>query len=101
MKPNQAPQTRIAKWSVARAKRALGRYDEALAEQRALEAELKAIGEEDGFVYEELGELLLQRGEVDAAREYFGRAYDLLSKDTWFPENEPARMARMKELGGR
>ena len=98
---NKAAQTRIAKWSVARAKRALDRYDEALAEQRALEAELKAIGEEDGFVYEELGELLLQRGEAAAAKDYFGRAYDLLLKDSWFPENEPARMARMKELGGR
>lgn len=98
---NKAPQIRIAKWSVARAKRSLGRYDEALAEQRALEAELKAIGEEDGFVYEELGELLLQKGDAAAAKDYFGRAYDLLSKDTWFPDNEPARMARMKELGGR
>jgi tetratricopeptide (TPR) repeat protein len=98
---NKAAQTRIAKWSVARAKRSLGRYEEALSEQRALEAELKAIGEEDGFVYEELGELLLQRGDADAAKDYFGRAYDLLAKDTWFPENEPARMARMKELGGR
>jgi tetratricopeptide (TPR) repeat protein len=98
---NKAAQTRIAKWSVARAKRSLGRYDEALAEQRALEVELKAIEEEDGFVYEELGELLLQKGDAAAAKDYFGRAYDLLSKDTWFPENEPARMARMKELGGR
>lgn len=94
-------QVRIAKWSVARTKRSLGRYDEALAEQRALEAEFKSVGEEDGFVYEELAELLLQKGDAAAAKDYFGRAYDLLSKDTWFPENEPARMARMKELGGR
>jgi tetratricopeptide (TPR) repeat protein len=97
----QAPETRIAKWTVARTKRSLGRIDEALAEQRALEAEFQAIGEEDGFVYEELGELLLLKGDQEAARDYFGRAYDLLSKDTWFPDNEPERMARMKELGGR
>jgi tetratricopeptide (TPR) repeat protein len=92
---------RIAKWSVARAKRSLGRIDEALAEQRALEVELKTIGEPDGFVFEELGELLLLKGDQAQAKEYFGKAYDLLSKDTWFPDNEPQRMARMKELGGR
>jgi len=98
---HQAPETRIAKWTVARCQRSLGRIDEALAGQHALEAEFKAIGEEDGFVYEELGELLTLKGDPAAAREYFGRAYDLLSKDPWLPGDAPDRIARLKALGGR
>jgi tetratricopeptide (TPR) repeat protein len=45
---------RVARWMVAWALRNLGRTEEALAMQRALKAELTAIGEDDPYVDEEL-----------------------------------------------
>lgn len=45
---------RVARWMVAWALRNLDRRDEALAMQRALKAELEALGEEDPYVDEEL-----------------------------------------------
>ena len=47
----QVPETRIAKWAVARAYRELGRVDEALATQQALQREIDAAGDPpDGYV---------------------------------------------------
>lgn len=96
----QARQTRIAKWAVARALRSLDRVDEALRIQRQLLEEWKEAGEEDGYVYEELGECLLLEKKEDEARPNFAKAYELLSTDPWLATNEPDRIARLKELGG-
>lgn len=52
-----AEQVRIARWSVARCLRSLGRLDEALAIQTEL-----AAGPSDGYVDQELGELLTALG---------------------------------------
>lgn len=90
---------RIARWCVARAMRSLGRVDEALARQQALAKEFEAIGEEDGYVQEELGECLLLLGREDEATGHFARAYQILSKDSWLTAEEPERIARLKELG--
>lgn len=100
-KQEKPPQIRIAKWCVAKTMRALGRVDEALKIQKSLHAELEKIGESDGFVFEELGECLLALGKPDEAKPYFTRAYELLSKDTRLPHNEPERLARLKSLGGK
>ena len=54
--------TRIARWCVARCLRSLGRTEEALAEQRALAAELDAVGEIDEHVTTEIGECLRELG---------------------------------------
>jgi len=54
--------TRIARWCVARCLRSLGRTEEALAEQRALAAELVAVGATDEHVNEEIGECLRELG---------------------------------------
>ena len=54
--------TRIARWSVARCLRSLGRTEEALAEQQALAAELEALGETDEYVREEIAECLRALG---------------------------------------
>ena len=94
------PQGRIARWSVARCLRSLGRFDEALAMQRALEQEWAAAGQADGYVYEELAELLDATGKPDEAAPYFRRAADELGKDAWFAGNEPKRLARLRERGG-
>jgi tetratricopeptide (TPR) repeat protein len=92
---------RIAVWTVARCLRSLNRLDEALSKQLALHAEFESAGETDGFVFEEIGECLLalQRGEE--AKPYFAKAYEVLSEDVWLVENEPDRIARLKQLSGR
>lgn len=88
----------IARWTVARAWRELGRVDEALEEQTRLLEE--AAGDEGqlGYIHEELGELYLQMQDTKQAH-HFALAYDILSRDDWLTQNEPARLARLKELG--
>lgn len=88
------PQIQIAKWCVARCLRSLGRVEEALAMQRALEQEGEGM-----YVYEEIGECLLLLKREAEARPYLAKAYDMLSKDPWLAENEPARLERLKKLG--
>jgi tetratricopeptide (TPR) repeat protein len=91
---------RIAKWTIARAYRSLGRIEEALQMQKELEQEFKQEGlGQTGYVFEELGECLLLLKKEAEAQEYFRLAYDLLSKDPWLVANEPDRLKRLKELG--
>lgn len=99
---NQQPtELRFAKWCVAKAQRMLGRLDEALAAQRALEIEWRESGEgEDGFVYEEIAECLLSQHDMTSAKPYFAKAYNLLSTDPWLSRDEPERLTRLRELGG-
>jgi tetratricopeptide (TPR) repeat protein len=91
---------RIARWSVARIQRALGRVEEALSTQQALLRELEASGGQDGYVYEELAECRLALGDTAAAKPLFARAYELLAQDAWLQEREPERLTRLKRLGG-
>jgi len=90
----------FARWAIARAYRSLGRYDQALAMQRQLAAEYAALSAPDGYVYEELGELLLLKGDAAAAQPNFARAYELLASDAGLQAEEPARLARLRRLGG-
>lgn len=96
-----APRVRIARWAMARTRRSQERYEEALAQQRALLEELEALGETDGFVFEELGENLLALGRDDEAGPWFGRAWDALHEDPWLARDEPDRLERLRTLGGR
>ena len=89
----------IAYWSVAKGQRMVGRIDESLATQLRLLKKYQEEGTEDGYVYEELGELYLVKGEKAVAKEYFAKAYRSLSQDQWMMDNEPERMERMKTLG--
>jgi tetratricopeptide (TPR) repeat protein len=92
---------RIARWTVARAKRSLGRLEEALAEQEALKADIAAAGAaEDGYVSEEIAELLLALGRVEDARPHLADALRLLGADPWIAEHEPERLRRLEELAG-
>ncbi len=94
----QVEQTRIAKWCVARCRRSLGELETALAMQRELEASYQDLGEEDGYVYEEIGELLLLlKGKAEAAP-WFGKASALLGEDPWLQANEGERLKRLEEL---
>jgi tetratricopeptide (TPR) repeat protein len=89
--------TRTAKWSVARQLRALGRADEALARQRSLLEEYAAVGEEDGFVYEEIGECLLALGKRAEAKPWFRKALARLRDIDWV-RGDKARLDRLREL---
>jgi tetratricopeptide (TPR) repeat protein len=86
---------RIAKWTVARGYRAVGRLDDAQALQLALAAETEAAGEPDGYVYEELAEIALARGDAAAARPWAAKAHALLAADAGFATTQPARLERL------
>lgn len=90
----------IAKWSVARAYRSLGSIEKALSLQKELLSELPEMPfSSDGYIFEEIGECLLLQND-DKAKEYFLKAYELLSTDVSFKQNHSARLERMKDLGG-
>lgn len=91
--------TRIAKWTVARAIRSLGRTHEALDMQTALLEEHEAASTRDGYVLEEIAECLLTLERHDEARSCFGRAYQELSKDGWLKDNQHKRLERLSRLG--
>lgn len=97
---NNVEATRIAKWSVARMLRALESYDEALVIQQEILQELENNDLlPDGYVFEELAELNLQKGNKTNAKKYFTQAYEILSKDNWLVKNEPERINRLMKLG--
>jgi tetratricopeptide (TPR) repeat protein len=60
----------IARWQVANVLRLLGRADEALALQLALERDLAAAGSADPYVFEELALLYAARGDEAKAAHY-------------------------------
>jgi tetratricopeptide (TPR) repeat protein len=91
---------RIAKWTIARTYRSLDRIEEALRIQKELEREIEEKGiQQDGYVFEEIGECLLLLNQQEESRQYFNRAYQLLSQDPWLVANEPERLERLKKLG--
>ncbi|OWY24495.1 tetratricopeptide repeat protein [Sphingobacteriales bacterium UPWRP_1] len=90
----------IARWSAGKTLRLLQRTEEALHTQTGLLKEMIDKNmEEDGFVFEELAECLLQLNRPEQAKKYFAAAYNLLSKDIWLQKNEPARLSRLQKLG--
>jgi tetratricopeptide (TPR) repeat protein len=88
---------RIALWAEARTLRSLGRVEEALALQQELLRDCDRLGEQDGYVYEEIAECLTTLGRDDEARPYFARAYETLSRDPWLVET--ARLERLRTQG--
>ena len=97
-KPREA---HIAAWTVARALRSLGRYDEALAMQEENLRTAETAGEPDGFIHEEIGECLLALVRAHESRSHFARAHELLSSDPWLVTNEPERLERLERLAKR
>jgi tetratricopeptide (TPR) repeat protein len=93
-------QIRIARWTVARGLRSLGRLDEAEAIQRALAAETEQAHASDGYIYEELAEIALARNDAAAAKPLAARAYSLLKDDADLAANEQLRLARLARIGG-
>jgi tetratricopeptide (TPR) repeat protein len=94
------PQARIATWSVARCLRSLQRHDEALSMQRELEHEWQEAGGVDGYVFEEIAEILDALGRRPEAACYYRRAVDEFAKDPSFARDQPARWQRLLERSG-
>lgn len=92
------PGIRVARWMVAWALRHLGRHDEALEILHTLEREHAAAGGSDPYVFEEIGENLLARGQAAQARPWFGRAHAALMLETAPDRPDAARLARLLEL---
>ncbi len=91
---------RIAEYCIGKTLRMQGQIDSAFAIQQRLQKEWLSAGEDnDGYVYEEIGECLLALNRNDEATPYFARAYELLSKDIWIARDEPTRLQRLKDLG--
>jgi tetratricopeptide (TPR) repeat protein len=96
---NDAHRLKVARWTVARGYRALGRLADAERMQRALADENAKAGEDDGYVFEELAEIALARGDRAAAAPWAAKAYALLREDAWLAATEPARLKRLAEIG--
>jgi len=89
---------RVARWTIARAQRSLGQLDEAEAALRSLTAEYERIGETDAYVFEELAEIALARGDMTTARTWATQAYAVLKDDDRMKSNEPERVRRLESL---
>ena len=87
----------IARWSIAKTYRLLGKIEDSLKIQTALLNENDGK-DESGYTYEELGELYFLRGEKEKAKQFFSLAYEVLSKDKWLLKNESGRLGRLKKL---
>lgn len=86
----------IAKWCIARTKRALGDINNALNQQLALAEELKTkLQPNDGYVFEEIAECYYALNNLDAAKQYFVLAYDVLSKDPWLKQKNPQKLKNL------
>jgi len=95
-----AESQRIARWMIAHTYRKMGRVDDALQIQRAMEKQLADDGrDDDGFVAEEIAECLLAQGSAEEAKPYFRRAYSKLVDIHWVKESDPKRLPRLKRLG--
>ena len=93
-----AENIRVAKWTIARGYRATGKFDEAERMQRDLAVEMEKAGEPDGYVYEELAEIAIARGDKAAAAPWAAKAHALLKDDGYLKANEAARLQRLADL---
>jgi len=94
----------VARWTIARGYREVGRFDEAETIQRSLAAQTERTNTPDGYVYEELAEIAVARGDRPAARMFAAKAYALLRNERSVLATDDAahraRLARLAILGG-
>ena len=94
-----ADNIRIAQWTIARGYRATGKLDDAEKIQLALAAETEKAKEPDGYIYEELAEIAVARGDKAAAAPWAAKAYALLKDDEDLKASDAARLKRLADLG--
>jgi tetratricopeptide (TPR) repeat protein len=89
---------RLAKWAIARGLRATGKLDDAEKIQLALVAETEKGNEPDGYIYEELAEIAVARGDKALAAPWAAKAYALLKDDEDLKADDAARLKRLADL---
>lgn len=95
-------QVGIARWSAAKMYRHLGRVEESLKLQtELLDDPDRQNNDAEGYTREEIGECLLLLNRPSDAVPYFARAWELLRNDPWLSKDEPDRLRRLRQLGGR
>lgn len=95
---NNKQQLSIAKWSVARVMREMGKVEEALKQQIELRKENETlISCEDGYNSQEIGECLLLLGKKNESKPYFKSAYELLKDEVWVDDIEKERLKKLSE----
>ena len=82
---------RIARWSIGRCLRSRGDLGPALAAQEELVAELDALDETDGYVFEEIAQRR-PRSAATTRRVRCSRAWEELRVDPSLSVDEPARL---------
>jgi tetratricopeptide (TPR) repeat protein len=88
-------------WRSAQAMRRLGRAAAALEHLKRILGELPSDDTDIlGYVSEDLGECLLDLGQLEQATPFFARAWELHRKDPWFPPTEASRLERIRRLAG-
>ena len=92
------PELRIAKYTVIRTLRALGRIPEAIIMGEDVVAAADATGDSAPFVYEELAECYAFTGAVEKSRSCAVRALADLSSNRSFAKDEPDRLTRLRVL---
>ena len=90
----------IARWSIAKVYRHLGRVEESLKLQLELLDDPDRKGKDsEGYTHEEIAECLRLLGRNTEATPHIARAWELLHEDPWLKQDEPARLSRLKQLG--
>ena len=91
----------IARWSAAKMLRHLGRVEESLKlQEELLDDSDRKNNDAEGYTREEIGECLMLLKRPKDAVPHFARAWELLHNDPWLSRDEPARLGRLKKLGG-
>lgn len=92
------PGVRVAKWSIGRTMRALGRHHEALRVQQEILEDLKREGQANGHVDLEIAECMQALRLHEEARPFYGSAHKLLADNAWYSDNHPWELKRIQKL---
>lgn len=98
--PESRAEIEIARYAVAKALRALGRGEEAVAELEQAVAWAETEGKPDGWFHEELAESYAALGRSSDAREQAQLALPLLLEGDPAFDSDEERVARLRELAG-
>ena len=98
VRQGKAREIGVARWSVGRALRALGRLDEALASQLDLVQWMAAAELTDSYIEEEIAECLVALGRPEDAAAHFALAAGLLEAAGPGEDPDAERLARLRGL---
>lgn len=100
VRQGKAREIGVARWSVGRTLRAMGRTDEALAAQTDLARWMAEASLTDSYVEEEIAECLAELGRPLEAASHFAAAAGLLDPAGAGEDPDPERLERLRGLAG-